>query len=240
MSKASAGNGLTHWRNKLLSNRRFRSIIQSTPLLRKFAQHQANKLFSQVTGFVHTQVLLACVELGVLEKIAGSPLTAKALAVRCDIPTERMQVLLLAAESLSLVQKNKSGQYAQGQLGAVLESDPGIKAMIAHHQALYKDLSDPVALLRDPEKQTELSQYWAYASNENAENSATSEVERYTGLMGSSQSMVSEQILGSWTPKRADSLLDVGGGDGHFVEAVAAQHANLRLGLFGLSFRARP
>jgi len=50
----------------------------------------------------------------------------------------------------------------------VVASEPGIAAMIAHHDALYADLADPVALLRGERDTTALGAYWPYATGEGA------------------------------------------------------------------------
>ena len=44
-----------------------------------------------------------------------------------------------------------------------LLANPGIEAMVEHNALLYHDLADPVAFLRDPQRETALSRYWAYA-----------------------------------------------------------------------------
>jgi len=230
------GSRLIRWRNRLLASHRFRSLVQKTPFLRRVARNNANQLFGMVSGFVHSQVLLALVELEILDQLETADLTSADLAELNQVPHDRMRVLLEAAKSLKLVQESRSGHYLPGPLGAVLASDPGIQAMIRHHQALYRDLTEPVTLLRNPETKTKLSRFWAYASEADASRAGLLEVSDYTGLMGASQAMVSEQILGSWSPKRSQSqsLLDVGGGDGHFLQAVATRHKSLRLGLFDL------
>ncbi len=228
------GNNLIRWRNRLLGSARFRSFVQRTPVLRRIARRNANQLFGMVSGFVNSQVLFACVRLGILEQLEESVRTSDELAALNSVPSGRMRVLMEAAKSLQLVQENKSGQFMIGPMGAVLASDQGLQAMIIHHEALYRDLADPVGLLRNDMAETELSRYWAYAGKDNAAEAEISQVRDYTNLMGQSQAMVSEQILGCWKPGKSQSLLDVGGGDGHFLEAVARRYPSLKLGLFDL------
>ena len=54
-------------------------------------------------------------------------------------------------------------------------------------------------------------------------------VGNYTSLMAASQSMIAEQVLAAYSMRRHRRLLDVGGGAGVFVEAVARRWRHLEL-----------
>ncbi len=106
--------------------------------------------------------------------------------------------------------------------------------MVTHHAMLYADLADPVALLRGDAGQTRLSAYWAYARAAQPAEAAPADVGAYTALMAASQALVSNEILDAYPVRRHSTLLDVGGGDGSFLQAAAARAPGLQLVLFDL------
>jgi demethylspheroidene O-methyltransferase len=59
-------------------------------------------------------------------------------------------------------------------------------------------------------------------------------VAEYSALMTASQPMVIDEVLDAWGFHRHRRMLDVGGGEGRFVSAVAQRAAGLELMLFDL------
>jgi demethylspheroidene O-methyltransferase len=221
-------------RDRLVSSERFQRWAASFPLTRPFARRRARELFDLCAGFVYSQVLLACVRLDLFGILQASPLDARALALRLSLPEDATDRLLAAAASLRLVEQRSDGRYGLGVLGAALVGNPGVVAMIEHHALLYADLRDPVALLRGERDRTELGRYWAYAGNPDAAALAPEQVADYSRLMADSQPLVTREILAAYPLRRHRRLLDVGGGDGSFVCAVAAAVPTLALQLFDL------
>ena len=221
------------WRDRVLADRRFQRWAARFPLTRPIARRRAAGLFDLVAGFVYSQVLLACVRLRLFEILAEGPQTLSTLAARLALPEDGAQRLLAAAVSLKLVQRRSGGRYGLGPLGAPLVGDTAIAAMVEHHAALYADLRDPVALLRGNAGATALSQYWPYAGEQ--PGALTSErAQEYSALMSASQPLVAEQVLAAYPLARHRCLLDVGGGEGTFLKAVAAQVPGLQLMMFDL------
>jgi demethylspheroidene O-methyltransferase len=221
-------------RDRLVSSERFQRWAASFPLTRPFARKRARELFDLCAGFVYSQVLLACVRLKLFDLLKASPLDAQALSARLGLPLDATARLLAAAASLRLVEQRSDGRYGLGVLGAALVGNPGVVAMIEHHSLLYADLRDPVALLRGERDTTELGRYWAYAGNQAAAALAADEVAAYSELMAASQPLVTREILAAYPLHRHRRLLDVGGGDGSFVCAVAAAVPSIELQLFDL------
>jgi demethylspheroidene O-methyltransferase len=126
------------------------------------------------------------------------------------------------------------GRYGLGDLGAAFLGNPGARAMVEHHALLYADLADPVALLRGRDSATGLAGYWPYAGTDDPVRLAAEQVAAYSRLMSISQAMVASEILDAVPLHRHRRLLDVGGGDGTFLEAVAARAPDLDLILFDL------
>jgi demethylspheroidene O-methyltransferase len=121
-----------------------------------------------------------------------------------------------------------------GARGAALLGNPGVLAMIEHHALLYADLVDPLAMLRAPRGATALARYWPYAATAEPGQVDTAATRAYTQLMSASQGLVAEEILDAYDVRRHRRVLDVGGGDGTFLRALAQRAPQLQLGLFDL------
>ncbi len=214
-------------RDRLVASPRFRALAAALPLTRPVARRRTRALFDLCAGFVYSQVLHACVELRLFDLLVEGPQTLAALAPRLNLPLPGAERLLLAAVSLRLAAHRGRGRFGLGPLGAAMVGNAGIEQMVLHHRMLYADLADPVALLRGKAGDTALSGYWAYGTD--AAASAA-----YTALMAASQPLVAGEILAAYDLRRHRCLLDVGGGDGSFLTAVAARAPGLHLRLFDL------
>jgi demethylspheroidene O-methyltransferase len=210
----------------------FQRWAATFPLTRGIARQQARGLFDLTAGFVYSQVLAACVRLDVFETLRGGELSAAALADRFGLSLEATERLLRAAVALKLLRVQPNG-YALALRGAALLGNPGVVAMIAHHDLLYADLADPVALLRT-RGAGRLAAYWPYAGGADAAALTPAQVAAYSALMAASNGLVAEQVLAAYPVRRHRILLDVGGGEGAFLTAAAAQAPDLQLMLFDL------
>lgn len=217
-------------RNRILSDRRFQRWAARFPLTRLVARRRAAALFDLCAGFVYSQVLYTMVRLRVFEAIRDTPRTAAELAPRLRLPVEAARRLLDAAASLRLAQR-RGERYGLGPHGCAYIGNPSVAPLIEHNAMLYRDLADPVALLRGERDDAELHRFWAYASG-----TATNErqVAAYSALMAASVPLLAEDILEAYPIARHRRLLDVGGGEGAFIEAVAARAPGLSLTLFDL------
>ncbi len=221
-------------RDRLLADPRFQRFASAFPPTRGIARRKGAALFDLCAGFVYSQILFACVRVRLFEVLAEGPATVPALARRLSLPVEAADRLLAAAASLGLAARRGGGRYGLGELGAALLGNPGIAEMIEHHAMLYADLADPLALLRGEARETRLGRYWAYAGTEAPAASADTDVAGYTRLMAASQPLVAEDVLDAYDVSRHRRILDVGGGDGSFLNAVAARAPTAELVLFDL------
>src|SRR4051812_45776603 len=135
-------------RDRLLASEAFRRWALAFPLTRPIARRRATALFNLGAGFVYAQVLAACVQLRLFDHLFERPRTAAELAPRLGLRPEAAERLLAAAVPLGLAARRGGGRYGLGPLGAAVVDNPGVVAMIEHHALLYRDLADPVALLR--------------------------------------------------------------------------------------------
>ncbi|MBS0532131.1 MAG: methyltransferase [Proteobacteria bacterium] len=221
-------------RDSILANQGFQRFAGTFALTRPIARKRAGALFDLCAGFVYSQILLACVRLRLFDHLAEGPVGAADLSSRLSLPAESTTMLLDAATSLKLVQRRSGNRYGLGPLGAALMGNPGVIAMIEHHAMLYGDLRDPVALLRGETGSGELAAYWPYAKAGKPAALGHDAIAPYTALMSASQPMIAQQVLHSYSFRDHRCLLDVGGGDGAFLSAVAARSPKLRCVLFDL------
>lgn len=225
------------WRDRLLASPAFQRRAAAFALTRPVARRHARELFDLVAGFVYSQVLLACVRLGLFELLARGPQTLAQLAPRLELAPEAARRLLDAAVALRLLELRGEGRYGLGELGAPMVGNAAVAAMVRHHAALYADLADPVALLRATPAQrgdNALARYWAYDAGRTATPEAAARVDAYSALMAASQPLVADEILDAYPLGRHRCLLDVGGGDGRFLETAGRRLPSLQLVLFDL------
>jgi demethylspheroidene O-methyltransferase len=215
------------WRDRILSDPGFQRWATSFPLTRFIARRRARALFDLSAGFVYSQVLTSCVRLDLFTQLKQGPKTAAQLAPRIGLGVEATERLLRAAMALRLVQDRGQGKAGLGSLGAAL-----------------CDLADPVALLRGGDGvRTKLGAYWGYARADAPAELRGEQVAPYSALMAASNAMIADQVLNAYRIGRHRVLLDVGGGEGAFLQAAASRAPDLRLILFDLPEvvnRARP
>lgn len=225
---------LREWREGLTASPVFRRWAAAFPLTRPYARRRARALFDLCAGFVYSQVLLAAVRLRLFELLEGGPRDQVWLADAMGLPPEGALRLLRAAAALDLVARRDDGRWMLGPLGAAMVGNPGIAAMVEHHALLYADLADPVALLRRPRGGNALSGYWAYAAADAPGQLDRDRTRDYSALMAASQPMVADEVIGAYDFRQHRCLLDIGGGSGAFLSAVASAAPHLRLMVFDL------
>lgn len=217
------------FRNKLVSDPAFRKGAKAFPPTRAQARNNARALFDLMAGFVYTQTVLACTKIDLFNFLKAGPQPVTAIAAQADLPVEGATQLARAAASINLLETRGHNWFALGPLGAALVDEPGLKAMIEHHQLFYDDLRDPLAILRG-EGGTQLAAFWGYGEEEGH----AGRPDAYSKLMADTLPMVAEEIFAVCTLKRHKKLMDVGGGEGAFLLEVAAHAPNLSLALFDL------
>lgn len=222
------------FRNRLLVDSRFQKFASATPGLRSIARNKARGVFDLLSGFIYSQVLLACVRLDLLRHLQDGPKTLEALASVAKLPLDPARRLFDAAVSLDLMCRLSDGRYGLGMNGAAVLANPGIGAMVEHNAILYEDLKDPVDFLRNPDRETALSRYWAYARAADPSSLGDEEVGGYSALMSASQPLVAEEILDAYPLGERSCLLDVGGGEGRFITSAGKQYPSLGLMMFDL------
>ncbi|WP_420391937.1 methyltransferase [Acuticoccus sp.] len=219
-------------RDRALANPDVLARASGTWLGRQIARREARALFDVTAGFVYSQVLRAAVELDLLAILLERPIDVAQLAERLDLTAEAALALLVAAEPLRLVEPRRGGRWGLGRRGAALLGNPGAIAMVRHHDLFYRELADPVALLRRGHGEA-MSRFWPYARGGSAVPAGAEEA--YSQLMAASQAFVAREVLAAVSLRRHARLLDVGGGDGVFARAAAERHPHLEVTVLDLA-----
>ncbi|HJL04123.1 MAG TPA: methyltransferase [Polyangiaceae bacterium LLY-WYZ-15_(1-7)] len=216
-------------RDRVLADPRFQRWAARFPLTRPIAERRATALFDLCAGFVYSQVLFACVHLGLLEALAEhGPSAPSELARTLQLSRGATERLLDAAADLALVERRSGNRWGLGKHGTSYVGNPGIAAMVRHHALLYRDLADPIALLRGA-PETELRRFWDYTPD--ADEGA---VAAYSRLMADSLGLLAEDVIEAWPLRGRRHLIDLGGGLGVFVEHASRHAPDLALTLFDL------
>ncbi|RFC64961.1 methyltransferase domain-containing protein [Fulvimarina endophytica] len=214
-------------RNRILLAPRFHRIALASPVGRFFARRSARKLFDLTAGFVYSQVLVAGVRSKLFEHLVEGPATVSEIAAATGLPEDAARRLLAASASLDLTDRLADGRFMLGAQGAALLANPGVAAMIRHHDALYADLRDPVAAL-ERRGGGDLARLWNY-DGDTGEPSA--ETASYTALMAASQDLVARETLRLFDVRPFSAIVDIGGGNGRFLTHVADRNAHAELHL---------
>ncbi len=222
-------------RNAVFGSAGFQHWCARLPLVRSIAKSRATQMMDHLVGFTYSQVLKAAIECGLLDILATGPVSAAEVARQTDLSEDAALCLLRAARALDLAEEALEDGWMLGQQGAVLVADKGTQAMILHHRLLYRDLIEPLELLRrDRREPTELSRFWSYAGALHGAAERGQETDEYSRLMAASQRYVADQVLAAFSFSRARSLLDVGGGHGAFLRRVGEEYPAIQLGLMDL------
>ncbi|MEM6861534.1 MAG: methyltransferase [Myxococcota bacterium] len=223
-----------HFRDRIFSSPRFQRWAAGSWMARWIARRRSGALFDLCAGFVYSQILVAAARLELFGALASGPRTTDELVEELAVPARRLRTLLEACAAMRLVEKRGIERWGLGVLGSPLLGNPSVGAMLRHHELLYRDLADPVALLRDPERDTQLGRYWGYARAERPVELGRAEVAPYSALMAETQALLAEDILDAMGRFRAEAWLDVGGGEGTFLRVVGRRRPDMKLRLLDL------
>ena len=211
------------FRNRLLADSKFQRWAARTPLIRRIASKKAVELHHLTAGFVYTQTLTAVVQSNLLAVLQGRIESTKSVAAMCGLTTPAAHTLLTAAQALNLTEEVSRGYWMVGDLGASVLGNPAVADMVKHHAVLYRDLADPLAILRHRDS-TGLRDYWSYVPGGNNPDEGHRE---YSQLMSSSLALISDHILETYPLGDYRTLIDVAGGTGHFARMVKKRYPDI-------------
>ncbi len=218
------------FRTNRLKSAAFQRWAALFPPTRPLAKRRARELFDVTAGFVYSQILFACVKLDLFRALADGPLGTPALAARLGLSEESAERLARAAAALRLTERYDCGGWGLGDLGAAMLGAQGVAEMVEHHAALYDDLSDPVALLKN--RGGRIGAFWSYSRNPAAGALTQEKVADYSALMAASQATFAADVIAAYPFAGRRRLVDIGGGAGQFVCALAPAAPDLRFCVF--------
>ena len=210
------------FRNRLLADSKFQRWAAKTPLVRRIASKKAVELHHLTAGFVYTQTLTAVVQSNLLAVLQGRIESTKSVAAMCGLTPRAAHTLLTAAQALKLTEEVSRGFWMVGELGASGLGNPGVADMVRHHAVLYRDLADPLALLK-PARARDSATIGATCRGVHPDEGHR----EYSQLMSSSLALISDHILDSVSLQDYQSLIDVAGGTGHFARVVTRRHPHI-------------
>src|SRR5208337_3593405 len=82
------------FRDRCLTSPRFIRFAETFPLTRVIARREASALFDLCSGFVYSQVLLACVRLRLFDLLKSGPITVEEIAHRLNLSEDATGRLL--------------------------------------------------------------------------------------------------------------------------------------------------
>lgn len=218
------------FRNRLLADQKFQRWATKVPIFRNIASQKATELHHLTAGFVYTQTLTAAIQSNLLTVLQGRVETTDSVADLCGLTRPAALTLLNACRPLKLVDEVSRGYWMVGELGAAVLGNPAVADMVRHHAVLYRDLADPLALLKHREK-TGLRDYWSYVPGGRTPDQGHRE---YSQLMSSSLGLIADHILDSYPLRDYQNLIDVAGGTGNFARAVRKRWPDIRVTVLDL------
>ena len=215
------------------SSTKLHDAIAKIPIIRALISHEGNKIHEVMSGFVYSQILHLLISLGIFQFLKKEGRSLDEMSQFLEIANERSLLLLRGGCALNLI-CFKRNKYWLTRMGAQIIGVPGLMEMIRHNQILYRDLIDPVTLLRGG-NETELSHFWPYVRKETEKKQISKEVSsEYSSLMQTSQRLVAEQTLQAYSFRGVKRVLDIGGGTGAFLLSVKSKHPQIEATVFDL------
>ncbi|MCL4119347.1 UNVERIFIED_CONTAM: hypothetical protein GTU68_030704 [Idotea baltica] len=220
------------WFARLVARPGFQKWASRLPIGRAVSEGDGAEIFDILQGFVKSQVLLALIELDILQRLLDQPASAEQLSLSSGVPHDRMEGLLRAGVAMRMLKNRRDGRYILARRGAAILGVPGLLQMISHNRAFYADMGDPVSLLRG-EGETHLARFWPYVLGK-PDEIPLDVAERYSSLMAETQSLVAQDTLRMANFYGINTLLDIGGGSGAFLKAVLQRYPKMNAMLFDL------
>ena len=175
---------VSNWLNNLVAKPSFHSFIKKIPIIRKLAFNEGEKIYDLVAGFVYSQILLAFIELSLIDFFISGRKNIDEISKYTGLSNNKCLLLCNAATSIGLLKKRRDSTFKLTRLGAAIKGVRGLDKMILHHKIFYRDLIDPVKLLNE-NFDTELRNFWKYVPS--TKKITKEEAKNYSELMGVSQ-----------------------------------------------------
>ena len=210
----------------IFQSERFKRYLETSFFGQYFVRHQALKSFDLMAGFVYSQILLCCVKLNIFNFLKDGPKDIGRMSDFLNLDKAKFDCLFMGASAIGLIEKDEDDVIDLTVQGHIFANDKGLLALILHHEMFYRDLMEPVAFLKEKDKETSLNRYWGYVERRGVPSDTeleqkTENAKRYSELMAISQPLVTDQLFSAYDFTRHTSVLDVGGGKASFSIRLA-------------------
>ena len=206
---------------RVFQSDRLKRSLEKSFFVRYFVHRQALRAFDLMAGFVYSQILLSCVKLDLFNFLKDGAKSFDEVFRFLNLEPERFDCLIKGACAIGLIEQDESDSIDLSLKGHIFAQDKGLVALILHHEIFYKDLTEPVAFLRNKDTETSLNRYWGYVEQRGSVQNSIKikkkeNARKYSELMALSQPMVTDQLISAYNFRRHTAILDVGGGKASF------------------------
>lgn len=197
----------------------------------KEEQQPIEEIFELLTGHWGGQIAFTGVKLGIFDELAGSPLSAEAVAVKLDLDPENTSRLLRALEALGLLEKRSDQSFANTDMGSMLTSDHPQK--LRSFFLLGRGFEFP-AWVHLPElirtgKKSGFKEEYGHSIYEHIEQDPEyAEVfDEAMTTASKMESAVALEVLGEEVFTDISHICDIAGGRGYLLSSLLQEHSHL-------------
>jgi DNA-binding HxlR family transcriptional regulator len=198
------------------------------------SQVSALRLFDLIQSHRITAVIHVAVKLGIAELLRDGPRPLDELAKATGADERALGRLLTALSTIGICEKSGKDAYALTEMGAGLDgaAAQSFKAWaIFEAEMLAKRWSGMLETVMTGKTAAELQ---GFSSSFELMGRAPEEVEKFNAAMTELTRLVTPAILRSYDFSGISHLMDVGGGSGELLGAIAQQNRKLRGTVFDL------
>ena len=198
------------------------------------SQVSALKLFDLIQSHRVTAVIYVAAKLGLAELLRDGPQTPGALAKATGADERSLGRLLTALSTIGLCSRTGEGGYALTEVGACLDSEAerSFKGWtILEAEMLSKSWSGMLESVMTGKTAAELQ---GFASSFELMGRTPENVDKFNLAMTELTRLVTPDILRCYDFSGICHLMDVGGGSGELLGAIAQQNRQLRGTVFDL------
>jgi hypothetical protein len=198
------------------------------------SQVSALRLFDLIQSHRVTAVIHVAAKLGLAELLRNGPQTPRELANATGADERSLGRLLTALSTIGLCSRTGEGGYALTEMGAGLDGEAAQSFKgwaIFEAEMLSKTWSGMLETVMTGKTAAELQ---GFASSFEMMGRSPELVDKFNVAMTELTRLVTPDILRSYDFSGISHLMDVGGGSGELLGAIAQQNRNLRGTVFDL------
>jgi len=198
------------------------------------SQVSALRLFDLIQSHRVTAVIYVAARLGLAELLSYGPQTSAKLAKATGADERSLRRLLIALSTIGICSRTGEDSYALTEVGACLDSaaEQSFKGWaIFEAEMLSKSWSGMLETVMTGKTGAELQ---GFASSFELMGRTPENVDKFNLAMTNLTRLVTPDILRSYDFSGISHLMDVGGGSGELLGAIAQQNRKLRGTVFDL------